>query len=587
MDEMSSNENETPRTDFLREIVAEDLASGKHEAVVTRFPPEPNGYLHVGHAKSIWVNFSLAAENPGGRCHLRFDDTNPVAEDTRFVEAIKEDLRWLGWDWGEHLYHASDYFEQLYEWAQLLIRDGKAYVCELDEEGIRKGRGTVTEAGTHSPFRDRPAEESLELLERMKNGEREEGSCTLRARIDMAAANMKMRDPLLYRILKVEHPRTGDKWNIYPMYDFAHGQCDALEGITHSICTLEFENNRELYDWFLDNLPVPHRPRQLEFARLNVSHTITSKRRLAQLVKEEHVDGWDDPRMPTVAGMRRRGYTPEALTNFMAGHGISRRDNTVAMAQLEHAVRVDLNMRSRRVMVVLDPVKVTLTNWPEGQVEEVEALNNPEREEDGTRMVPFSGELYLERGDFMEDPPRKFFRLSPGREVRLKHAWFITCDEVVKDEAGEIIELKCSYDPETAGGSAPDGRSPKATLHWVSAAHSVEAEVRLYEKLFNVEAPGRTKADEDFLKELNPDSLKILSGCRAEPSLADVEPEVPLQFLRHGYFTRDNQAEGLVFNRTVSLRDVWGKVQKQGKGKGKGKQGKAKQSDKKQDQDGK
>ena len=550
--------------DFIRDRIRAELAEGRHGGgIVTRFPPEPNGWPHIGHAKAICTNFGIAREF-GGTCHLRFDDTNPEGESMEFVEAIQRDIRWLGWDWGDKLFFASDYYEKYWDAAVKLVNEGLAYVDDQSEEEIRKNRGTVTEAGTPSPFRDRSPAENLELLERMRAGEFDEGRCVLRAKIDMAAPNMKMRDPLIYRIKKMEHYRTGDAWCIYPMYDFAHCLGDAFEGVTHSLCTLEFENNRELYDWFVQKVGFEKEPKQIEFARLNLSHTVMSKRRLVQLVKESHVDGWDDPRMPTLAGMRRRGYPAEAIRNLVDELGLARRDDsTASLGQLENCVRDVLNRTAQRRMAVVDPLKVVITNWPEGRVEQVECENNPENPEDGTRTVPFSGELWIERGDFMEEPPRKFFRLAPGREVRLKHAWFVTCDEVVKDENGEVVELRCSHDPETTGGSAPDGRSPKATLHWVSAAHAIDAEIRDYDTLFTDPNPGRKKADTDFVKTLNPDSLKVIRGAKLEPCLAEAEVGAPIQFLRMGYYVRDSKAEGLVFNRTVGLRDNWAKLAKQ------------------------
>lgn len=556
----SDSASATP-VDFIREIVARDLASGRHTEVVTRFPPEPNGYLHIGHSKSICLNFGVAQEN-GGRCHLRFDDTNPVAEDPEYVEAIKRDVHWLGFDWGEHEYHASDYYDRLYEYAQQLVRDGKAYVCSLSEEDIRAYRGTVKEPGRPSPDRDRPPEESLELLERMRRGEFEEGAYTLRAKIDMAASNMKMRDPLIYRIRHAHHHRTGDAWKIYPFYDFAHCLSDAEEHITHSLCTLEFTDNRELYDWFIEQLPTPSRPRQIEFARLNLTYTVMSKRKLLRLVEGGHVSGWDDPRMCTLSGLRRRGYTPEAIRAFSKHISVAKTESTIEFALLEHFLREDLNRRAPRVMAVLRPLKVVLDNYPEGQTEQVEAVNNPEDASAGSRMLPFSRELYIESDDFREDPPRKFFRLAPGQEVRLKHAYFIRCERVVKDDRGRIVELRCTYDPQTRGGSAPDGRKVKGTLHWVSAVHAVEAEVRLYDHLFTVPYPGD---EEDFTRVINRHSLQVLSGCKLEPGLATADTEAPLQFLRHGYFcldSRDSRAGALVFNRTVPLRDSWAKIEK-------------------------
>ena len=548
--------------DFIRERVRADLAKKLNEGRVhTRFPPEPNGYLHIGHAKSIHLNFGLARQF-GGLCNLRFDDTNPIKEDPEFVESIKADIRWLGYDWDDREYHASDYYGQLYEWAQHLIREGKAYVCELNLEDLRAYRGTVKEAGKPSPWRDRPAEESLDLLERMKNGDFEEGRYTLRAKIDMAAANMQMRDPLMYRIRHARHHRTGDAWHIYPMYDFAHGLSDAIECITHSICTLEFKDNRELYDWFVENCPTPSRPHQIEFARLNLTHTVMSKRKLLKLVQEKHVDGWDDPRMPTLSGLRRLGYTPEAIRAFCDRIGVARNDSTIDRALLEFYVREDLNQRAPRVMTVLRPLKVTITNWPEGRVETVVADNNPEDESAGTRELPFTGSLWIERDDFREDAPKKWFRLSPGKEVRLKHGYFITCQEAVKNADGEVIELLCTYDPETSGGEAPDGRKVKGTLHWVSAEHAVDCEVRLYDHLFADEFP---EADgRDFLDAMNPDSLEVVEGAKAEASLSDKDAGWFCQFFRHGYFVIDPDStdEKKVLNRTVSLRDSWAKIEK-------------------------
>ncbi len=549
-------------TDFLREIVAGDLTAGRHASVVTRFPPEPNGYLHLGHAKSICLNFGIAKEF-GGRCHLRFDDTNPTKEEQEYIDAIQADVRWLGFDWGAHLYHASDYFEQLYDWARHLVRAGLAYVDDLSADQIREHRGTLTEPGRDSPWRNRPVAENLDLFERMRRGEFPDGARVLRAKIDMASGNINLRDPVLYRILHATHPRTGDAWCIYPTYDYAHGQSDALEGITHSICTLEFEDHRPLYEWFLDHLPVPARPRQHEFARLELTYTVLSKRFLLRLVNEGRVRGWDDPRMPTLSGIRRRGFPPEALRRFAAMIGVAKRDSVVDYAMLEYCVRDVLNKTAPRRMAVLRPLKVVLTNYPEGQVEEFEAQNNPEDPAAGTRRVSFSRELWIEREDFMEDPPKKFFRLAPGREVRLRSAYFITCHEVVKDKAGEVVELRCTYDPATRGGSAPDGRSPKATLHWVSAAHAVPAEVRLYEHLFLRPDPG---ADGDLLDDLSPRSEEVLAVCRVEPSLAVFAPGDVVQFERLGYFCVDRDARPgrPVFNRTVTLRDTWAKVQKKG-----------------------
>ncbi|NLT70015.1 MAG: glutamine--tRNA ligase/YqeY domain fusion protein [Verrucomicrobiaceae bacterium] len=549
-----------PSKDFIREIIDEDLASGKHAGTVTRFPPEPNGYLHLGHAKSICLNFGIAEEY-GGRCHLRFDDTNPIKEEIEYVDSIQEDIRWLGFDWGGHLYFASDYFEQLYEWAIHLIQEGKAYVDEQSAEAIRRTRGDLQSPGTASPWRDRPVDESQALFVQMRAGEFADGEKVLRAKIDMAHPNLNMRDPVLYRILRADHHRTGDKWCIYPMYDFTHGQSDALEHITHSLCTLEFENHRPLYDWFLENLPVPSHPRQIEFSRLNLNYTVMSKRKLLQLVTEGHVSGWDDPRLPTLRGIRRRGYPPEAIRAFCKTIGITKFQSTNDIALLENAVREVLNREAPRYMAVLDPIRVVLTNYPEDQVEEMEAVINPEKPEDGTRLVPFSRELYIEREDFMEDPPKKFFRLSPGREVRLRSGYFIRCDEVIKDDAGEIVELRCTYDPTTRGGENPaDGRKVKATIHWVSAAHAIDAEIRLYDRLFRSETPDR--AEGSFLDHLNPDSLQILTGAKLESNLAKVAPGETVQFERLGYFCADidSTATALVFNRTVGLRDAWAKA---------------------------
>ena len=561
---MSTEATTAPeRGDFIREIVAADLRDGKHKGVVTRFPPEPNGYLHIGHAKSICLNFGIANEF-GGRTHLRFDDTNPVKEEQEYIDAIQADVRWLGFDWGGHLYYASDYFEQLYEWAVYLINAGKAYVDDLSADEIREYRGTLTEPGKNSPWRDRSVEENLDLFERMRKGEFPNGARVLRARIDMASPNMNLRDPALYRIVHAEHPRTGDAWCIYPMYDFAHGQSDAIEGITHSICTLEFEVHRPLYDWFIENLPVPSCPRQIEFARLNITYTVLSKRVLLRLVNEGHVRGWDDPRMPTIAGLRRRGFPAEGIRNFAAVIGVAKSDSVVEVGQLEHAVRDVLNRTAPRRFAVLSPLKVVIENYPEGQVEEMDAVNNPEDPTAGTRKVPFTRELWIEREDFMEEPPAKFFRLSPGREVRLRNAYFITCREVVKDAAGEIEELRCTYDPATRGGDSPDGRKPKATLHWISASHALAAEVRLYEYLFTRPDPG---ADGDLFADLNPDSEKVLTGCMVEPVLAEVACGETVQFERLGYFSPDPDStpERPVFNRTLTLKDTWAKLQAQGK----------------------
>jgi glutaminyl-tRNA synthetase len=555
---------DSPRpSDFIREIIREDLRTGKYGGRVhTRFPPEPNGYLHIGHAKSICLNFGIAEEF-GGLCNLRFDDTNPLKEEAEYVEAIKEDVRWLGFDWEDREYYASDYFEQLYEWAVQLIKDGKAYVDSLSPEEIKEYRGAFGKPGKESPYRNRLVEENLDLFERMRAGEFKEGEHVLRAKIDMTSGNMNMRDPIMYRILHATHHRTGDKWCIYPTYDWAHGQCDSIEGITHSICTLEFEDHRPLYDWFLDQLGIYH-PQQIEFARLNLSYTVLSKRRLVRLVEEGHVNGWDDPRMPTIAGMRRRGYTPEAIRNFCERIGISKNESLVDIALLEHCVREDLNKRAPRVFGVLRPLKVVIVNYPEDLVEEMECVNNPEDPSMGTRKVPFSRVLYIERDDFREDPPRKWFRLAPGREVRLRYAYFIRCVDVVKDEHGEVVELHCAYDPETRGGWAPDGRKVRGTLHWVSADHSLEAEVRLYDRLFLKPNPLEVEEGEDFTANLNPNSLEILTSCRVEPSLASAAPGSRYQFERQGYFCVDpDSTDGkLVFNRIVPLRDTWAKIEK-------------------------
>ncbi len=550
-------------SDFIRTIIADDLRTGKHDGrVVTRFPPEPNGYLHIGHAKSVCLNFGVAAENQGA-CHLRFDDTNPTKEDVEYVESIQEDVRWLGFDWGEHLYYASDYFEQLYQYAIQLIKDGKAYVDSLSAAEIRDYRGTLTDPGRESPYRDRSVEENLDLFARMRAGEFEDGTHVLRAKIDMASSNISMRDPTLYRIRNVPHHRTGDTWCMYPMYDFTHCLSDSIEGITHSLCTLEFENNRPLYDWFLDTLQAAHHPQQIEFARLNISHTVLSKRKLLALVEQGHVSGWDDPRMPTIAGLRRRGYTPEAIRNFCERIGVAKRDSMVDIALLEYYIREELNRTAQRVMGVLRPLRVVIVNYPEDQVDELDAVNNPEDPDMGTRKVPFSRVLYIEQDDFREDPPRKFFRLAPGREVRLRYAYYITCVDVIKDaHTGEVVELHCTYDPATRGGSAPDGRRVKATLHWVSAGHAISAEVRLYDHLFRTPHPDDA---EDFVTALNPHSLETLTDCKLEPSLAHATPGSRYQFERQGYFcvdTHDARPGALVYNRTVSLRDTWAKIAK-------------------------
>lgn len=560
---MSGPDSKVP-PNFIRSIIAEDVKAGKNGGrVMTRFPPEPNGYLHIGHAKSICLNFGLAAEF-GGVCNFRFDDTNPGKEEVEYVESIMNDVRWLGFDWGDRLYHASDYFEQLYLWALDLIRAGNAYVDSLSADEIKEHRGTLIEPGKDSPYRNRPVEENLDLFERMRAGEFEDGAHVLRARIDMASPNLNMRDPVLYRIRHMAHHRTGDNWCIYPMYDYAHGQSDAIEGITHSICTMEYEDHRPLYDWFLDNLDVPSRPRQIEFARLNLSYTVMSKRKLLQLVQEGHVAGWDDPRMPTLAGIRRRGYTPEAIRNFCERIGVAKRESLVDLALLEYCVREDLNLKAQRVMAVLRPVRVVIDNYPEGQVEYLEAVNNPEDPAAGTRKVPFSRELFIEREDFMENPPKQFYRLAPGREVRLRYAYFVKCVDVVRDENGEVVELHCTYDPATRGGDSPDGRKVKATLHWVSAPHAVEAEARLYDKLFLKPNPADDKDGLDFRAHVNPGSLEVVPSCKLEPFLAGAVPGGRYQFERVGYFCvdPDSTAEKLVFNRTVTLRDTWAKVMK-------------------------
>jgi glutaminyl-tRNA synthetase len=548
-----------PGQDFIRDIVREDLASGKHRTVVTRFPPEPNGYLHIGHAKSICLNFGIAQEF-GGRCHLRFDDTNPTREEQEYIDAIERDVRWLGFDWGKHLYHASDYFETLYEWAEHLIRAGKAYVDDQSQEEIRANRGTLTEPGTDSPFRNRSVEENIDLFRRMRAGEFPNGARVLRAKIEMGSGNINLRDPVLYRILHATHPRTGDKWCIYPSYDFAHGQSDAIEHITHSICTLEFEDHRPLYDWFIENLPVPSRPRQYEFARLNMTYTVLSKRVLTQLVRDECVSGWDDPRMPTIAGLRRRGVPPAAIREFVKRVGVAKANSTVDYGMFEFAVREALNKTALRRMAVLRPLKVVIENYPEGRVEELDAINNPEDESAGTRKIRFSRELWVERDDFMENPPKKFFRLSPGKEVRLRYAFFVTCREAIKNAAGEVMELRCTYDPATRGGNAPDGRKVQSTLHWVSAADAVEGEVRLYDQLFARPDPDAAS----FAADLNPNSLEVLTGCKLEPALAVGNSPDPVQFERQGYFCpdRDSEPGNPVFNRTVGLRDTWAKVKK-------------------------
>ena len=558
------------KSNFIRDIIEEDLRTGKYGGRVhTRFPPEPNGYLHIGHAKSICLNFGLAADY-GGLCNLRFDDTNPTKEEVEYVESIKEDVRWLGFDWEDREYYASDYFEQMYEYAVQLIKAGKAYVCDLSPEEIREYRGTLTEPGRESPYRNRSVEENLELFERMRAGEFEDGARVLRAKIDMASPNLNMRDPVMYRILHATHHRTGDKWCIYPTYDFAHPISDSIEGITHSICTLEFEDHRPLYDWYLDQLGIYH-PQQIEFARLNLSHTVLSKRKLRRLVEEGYVNGWDDPRMPTIAGMRRRGYTPEAIRDFCERIGVAKANSVVDIALLEHCLRDDLNKRAPRVMAVLRPLRLVIDNYPEDQVEWFDAINNPEDPSMGTRKVPFSRVLYVEREDFREDPPKKWFRLAPGREVRLKHAYLVTCTRVVKDErTGEVVELHCTYDPATRGGDAPDGRKVRGALHWVSAAHALDAEVRLYDRLFTKADPEDVPEGQDFTANLNPNSLEVLTGCKVEPSLAEAKPGDRYQFLRLGYFCVDpDSTDGhLVFNRTVPLRDTWAKIERSLRKKG-------------------
>jgi len=561
---MKNTNDSTGPVDFIRAIVAEDLRTNKWQGRVhTRFPPEPNGYLHIGHAKSICLNFGISAENEGGLCNLRFDDTNPMKEEDEYVRSIIEDVRWLGFDWEDRLFYASDYFEQMYEYAEQLIKAGEAYVCDLTAEEIRQYRGTLTTPGKDSPYRDRGVEENLDLFRRMRAGEFEDGSRTLRAKIDMTSNNLNMRDPVMYRILHAAHHRTGNAWCIYPMYDWAHGLEDSIEGITHSICTLEFENHRPLYDWFLDRLDV-HHSQQIEFARLNLTYTIMSKRKLLQLVEEGFVSGWDDPRMPTISGMRRRGYSPDAIRNFCGRIGVNKFNSTVDIALLEHCLREDLNKYSPRVMAVLKPLKVVITNYPEERVEQLDAINNPEDPAAGVRKIPFSRELYIEQDDFMEDPPGKFFRLSPGREVRLRYAYFITCTDVIKDADGRMVELHCTYDPATRGGDSPDGRKVKATIHWVSARHSLPMEVRLYDYLFARENPEETEQGKEYTSNINHNSLEVLTTCRVEPSLKDAAAYSRYQFERLGYFCvdPDSSAKALVFNQTVTLRDTWAKIQK-------------------------
>lgn len=558
---MAENDVETiteAPSDFIRDIVRADLAAGRHAEIVTRFPPEPNGYLHIGHAKAICLNFGIAEEF-GGRCHLRFDDTNPAKEEQEYIDAIIEDVRWLGFDWGEHRYHASDNFEQLYAWAEHLIEAGKAYVDDLSADEMREFRGTLTEPGRDSPYRTRAAQENLDLFRRMRAGEFADGARVLRAKIDMAAGNINMRDPVLYRILHSEHPRTRDAWCIYPTYDFAHGQSDAIEGVTHSVCTLEFEDHRPLYDWLIENLPVPARPHQYEFARLNMTHTVLSKRRLMAIVEGGHVSGWDDPRMPSISGLRRRGIPAAAIRDFAARIGVSKSNATQEAAALDACVRDYLNQNAERRMAVLKPLKLVIENYPEGGEEMLDALNNPNDESAGKRQVPFARTLYIEADDFMEEPVKKFFRLAPGREVRLRYAYFIICTDVIKDAAGNVTELRCTYDPETKGGNAPDGRKVKATLHWVSADHALDAEARLYDHLFAAEEPGN---DGDFLGDLNPESLEVLEDCKLEPALGDLKPGETVQFERLGYFCPDPDGtpDAPVFNRTLSLRDSWAKA---------------------------
>ena len=566
--EFSVSTDETNESrDFIRAIVTEDIASGTNGGqVATRFPPHPNGALHIGHAKAITLNFSIAEEF-GGTCNLRFDDTNPGAEEQEHVDAIIEDVKWLGFDWGDRLHFTSDYFDSLYAMATRLIEKGLAFVDDQDAERMRANQGSLTEAGTNSPFRERSVEENLDLFSRMRAGEFDEGSRVLRAKIDMTSPVLTLRDPIMYRIQKTRHHRTGDAWPIYPLYDFAHGQSDAIEEITHSLCSIEFVGHRPLYDWFVDALGFEKKPRQIEFARLNLTHTVLSKRNLKRLVEGGHVSGWDDPRMPTLRGLRRRGYTPEAIREFCAGIGLTKRDNTIELARLEHSIRQDLNVRAARVMGVLRPLKVIIDNFPEGEVDELDAINNPEDESMGSRKVPFSREIYIERDDFMEDPPKKFFRLGPGREVRLRYAYFITCTDVIKDDDGEILELHCTYDPETRGGDAPDGRKVKGTLHWVSASHAVPAEVRLYNALFTAEQPGALEEGEDFIDHLNPESLEVVGNAQLEPSMASAVPGCAYQFERTGYFCvdADSTPDRLVINRTVTLRDTWAKLAKKEK----------------------
>ena len=565
--ETDHGEAKAESLDFIREIVANDLASSKHASTVTRFPPEPNGYLHIGHAKSICLNFGISLENEGGVCHLRFDDTNPAKEDVEYVDSIKEDVQWLGFDWGKNIFFASDYFEKLYGFAVELIQSGKAFVCELTLDEIAAHRGTPTKSGTNSPYRDRSPEENLKLFQRMRDGEFGDGTRVLRAKIDMASPNLHMRDPVLYRIRKTPHHRTGNKWCLYPMYDFTHCLSDSIEGITHSLCTLEFEVHRPLYDWVLDNVTIDCRPRQIEFARLNLTYTVLSKRKLLTLVEEGRVAAWDDPRMPTVSGLRRRGYTPSSIRTFCKTIGMTKFNSLTDVALLEHSIRQNLNDTTPRRMAVLRPLKVVITNFDEGIVEELDAANHPKNPEAGTRKVPFTREIYVERGDFMEEPPKKFFRLGPGREVRLRFAYLITCNEVIKNAAGEVTELQCTYDPETHGGNAPDGRKVKGTIHWVSASHAFEAQVRLYDRLFTAEDPNKERDGKTYLDHLNAESLEVIADAKLEPGLAKAERGERFQFERLGYFcadAADSQPGKPVFNRTVTLRDAWAKRQKKG-----------------------
>lgn len=558
------SDNATPEpSNFIRNIINDDLKNNKNDSRVhTRFPPEPNGYLHIGHAKSICLNFGVAKDYEGGICNLRFDDTNPEKEDVEYTDSIQNDVKWLGFDWEDRLFYASDYYEKLFEFAKQLIRDDKAYVCHLNADETRQYRGTLTEPGKPSPHRDRSVEENLDLFDRMRAGEFDEGECLLRAKIDMASPNMNMRDPAIYRIRKVEHHRTGSEWCIYPMYDYTHCVSDALEGITHSLCTLEFEDHRPLYDWFLDQLPVPCHPQQIEFARLNLNYTVTSKRKLNELVTDGHVSGWDDPRMPTIVGMRRRGYTPESIRDFCGRIGVTKTDTVIDVGVLENCVREDLDKRTRRVLGVLDPLKVVIENYPEDETEYLDAPYHPNNPDMGQRQLPFSKVLYIEQSDFMEDPPKKFFRLGPGREVRLRYAYFITCNEVIKDDAGNVVELRCTYDPETKGGNALDGRKVKGTIHWVSVEHALQTEVRLYDRLFNDPKPDSNKHEQDWKEFLNIDSIKLIKAAYLEPSLAEAQKEEIFQFERTGYFCVDSK-DGLdgkpVFNRTVTLRDSWAK----------------------------